>query len=204
MKKFVSINNPIVKKLSTLLDFFILNIEFIVTSLPIIFIFGNLVALNSTMRRYLKNPDISVEKIYIQEMKQNMSLGIKLFFIYVPILFLVFVSFFASISMTGAVSLYSTVMGILAIILLTITINSSLIYFSRYEGALLPSIKNSMKIGIQSIKIILSSLTILLIILEAMKPKGLLTLLYLLPLGFFSCLSYLNYKMVCSVFQKYE
>ncbi|MGM0125923.1 hypothetical protein IGI37_003324 [Enterococcus sp. AZ194] len=204
MRKLLNVDNPVVRKLGIFLDFFLLNIVVLFTSLPIVTIFGNGISLYYVMNRYDATLNQPIIRIYLKQVKQNFWTGIKLFFIFMPLGCLVLLSFSFSFSLTGFIALYSKVAALVGLLILNVLASSALFYFSRYEAGFGVSLKSSAVIASRSFSVILSGFLAMIVEIFLLHPSGLLTLLYIVTFGGICGVTYLNYKLLFPAFKKYE
>lgn len=204
MRRLLNVDNPVLRRLSILLDFFILNLIVVLTLLPVITIFGNCISLYYVINKYDATIDQSILRIYLRQVKQNFWTGIKLFFIFVPLGVLIVLSFNFTFSLSGFIAVYSRVMALIGLFVLNVIASSALFYFSRYNGKFWESLKSSAIIASRSFSILLCGLFFMLLEILLLNPAFLVTLCYVLTFGGFCGISYLNCKLLFPAFKKYE
>lgn len=204
MGKLFNMDNPLMKRLAILLDFFLLNGLFVITSLPLITIFGNGISLYYVYRKYLEGEPKSLISTYLKQVKINFIVGLKLFFIFGLTLVVVILSFFATFNFSGYILLYTRICVLLVLFILITIINAGLIYFSKYTDTLKKGVTNSFWIGLKSKRILLSSLFFFGLLLSFLRVDILITFIYIFSFGGISLFSFFNYKYLVKEFKKYE
>lgn len=204
MGKLFNLDNPVMKKLAVALDFFLLNFLFIVTSLPVVTFFGNCISLYDVYRKYLGGEKSALLGRYLKQMKANFIIGLKLFAVFGSVGFLMIFSFFATFNLSGFILLYSRICVLLVLFLLVTTVNSSLIYYSKYTDSLRKGIENAFHIGIRSWRVLLSSFLLFVLLLGFIRADILLTFIYICSFGGMSLITFYNYKFLVHDYKKYE
>ncbi|KPG70460.1 YesL family protein [Enterococcus sp. RIT-PI-f] len=206
MKEIINFNSPIIKILGRTTDLFLLNVLFLVTSIPIITIGASLVSLNTSWQKILKNNDEGIVKSYFTCFKKNfiqatVSWGAILL---MSVLFLIdFYLFEQQTAQIRAIGIGILFPFVLALFLLFLLLFS---YLGRYEDTIARSVKNCFLIAVQNGKqtFILLLFNIAVVYFSLSSPERLLTSIYFYTFGGFSVISLINNLRFRKIYQKVE
>ena len=206
MRRIFALESPVVKILTRITDLIVLNLLFIVTSMPLITIGASITSLNTSWQRILHGKDQLITWNYFHIFKDNLlkstalwltSLCLGLFF------FLDFILFIEQkgIAKFGGLFILSPFVFLLAVVvLITFT------YIGRYEGKLRECVKNSILLTLNNpIKtIILVSINLLIVYMSISSPERIMTAVYFFSFGGFSLISLINNYIVKKIFDSVE
>lgn len=158
----LNINGPFFQFMNTLAEFILLNVLFILFSLPIFTIGASLTALFSVSGQYVTGRDGSVTKNFFKAYKQNFGQGVLLGLIFIVVLaILVFNLVFWNTMGTAVATVIFVVISIF-----TFLVVLSLLYVfplqARFKNTLRQTLKNALIIALENPK-----MTILLLLINA-------------------------------------
>ncbi|OTN75274.1 hypothetical protein A5886_000344 [Enterococcus sp. 8G7_MSG3316] len=206
MKELMNLNSPIIKILGRTTDLFLLNILFLVTSIPIITIGASLVSLNTSWQKILKDNDEGIVRSYFTCFKKNFVQATIswLVILLMTVLFLIdFYLFEQQTAQIRAIGLGVLFPFVLALLLLFLLLFS---YLGRYEDTIARSVKNCFLIAVQNGKqiLFLLSFNIAVIYFSLSSPERLLTSIYFYTFGGFSVISLINNLTFRKIYLKVE
>ena len=144
MKNLFHVNGPLIQFFLTLRDFVVLNILWIIFSIPIITIGASTSALYSVTFKIAQDKDTYVGKQFINAFKENLRQATKIeLILFIPALCLGFGLFFWA----TFESVVGTVISTLCIIFLLMLVGTAIFAFplvGRYENTTLQTIRNSL------------------------------------------------------------
>ena len=196
-----NIESPIFQFLSTLVDFVILNLVFLITCIPIITIGPALSALYTVTMKEARKEHSYMIKSYVYAFKSNFKSGICLFFIYFIIGSILLFSLSFWLNMQTSASSIVLLIIIAAIIIYLFSFMYTFALNAGFENSIKQTIKNSILISLANIGMTFGILLI---------PAIAIFLCYLMPtfkimiifFGF-SFLAYCESFLFIRVFNKY-
>ncbi|EOH97680.1 YesL family protein [Enterococcus pallens] len=206
MKEIFSLESSIMRTLAKVTDLFLLNVLFIVTSLPIITIGASITSLNTSWQRMLRGNDSEIVFNYLRLFKANFArstllwIGLVLFGGFFSLDFLLISQQDSPINYFGMLLLAPFVIAWLLLMSVVFA------YQGRYEDQLLRSLKNSLLIALSTPvqALLLIILNVGAIYFSISTPERLMTAIYLYTFGGFSLLALLNSLIVKKMFQQIE
>ncbi|WP_179394544.1 hypothetical protein [Lacticaseibacillus absianus] len=202
MKGLFRYDNPVMRALATGVDVFVLNVLFILTSLPLITLLGNMIALRISVRQ-LRAHEGHLYRRYLMACRQNFVLGLKMLGVFLPVLIIGYFSFVWSFNITGLLSLYSKFSVLLGMTVWSVIVNEMVDYCSRYQSPFKQSLYNAYKIGVFNIRPVVAGIIVFLVLIQVFNPAGLVTLIYLGSFGGFASLAWLFEIWLAPVYEKY-
>jgi len=157
---FFSLDSPLYKFLSRLLDVLKLNFLWILFSLPIVTIGASTVAAYSVALKMVDDQEGYIGKSFLKAFKENWKQGIILGFITMASIYLVYINF----SLFYAIEsnpLPLVIVGVLASVYFTFSFIYAYPLIARYDNTIFNTLKNSFLI---SIRFVLRTIILLLII----------------------------------------
>lgn len=206
MKLFFSADSWMYRLLGRVVDLFVLNILFILTSLPIVTIGVSLTALYTVTLKIVQDEDSSVISAYFKAFGENFKRGLILSLIFIALGSALTFSFLTLPSLNGI----SFIIGLFGSVLLLLLLGIEFIYLFPYTARYNDHLVNALKVSIQIPLLNLKTTFILLGLLLAIGlfatfsnvTFALVTFL-LLILGFSGVAVIISY-FTLNVFQKYE
>lgn len=204
MKELFNIDNSFMKKLGTLVDYFLLNICFLMTCLPVVTIGCSILTLNRVIGLKEASNEISVFKLYFSQFKNFIKLGTGWFLSFAGLTILGYLSLNISFQITGITGILCRILDILALITLFGYFEFSSVYFSRYDDKFSVGVKNSLLIFFKSPVGIALVVCLFVLYQCVFVPKGLVALLYFLTFGGGTLIAYIKYRLFVVLIKKYE
>ncbi|MCU9612579.1 DUF624 domain-containing protein [Caldibacillus lycopersici] len=206
MQHLFSLENPLVNFLAKIVDIFILNMLFIITSLPIITIGTASTALYSVTQKIVRGEDRYIVRDYFIAFKRNFKQSTILWLLLLMGGLLIFIDYHLFVRLSGIPKIF------LASVLLTfcfVYLCISLFifpYIARYVDTLRKAILNSLLLAISNFPylLLLFVMNFVPLIFVFSSPIGFLTGLYVFTFGGFSFLAFLNSFIFRRIFSKYE
>lgn len=206
MKGFFYVESPFMQMLARLVDVVLLNLLFVVTSLPIVTIGASWTSLLTVWQHILRGDDNNIVQNYFRFFKNNWKQATILWGI-TATLAAVFTLDFLLLQQANQ-PLKAIGLGILFVfVLLLLAISSSsFAYIGRYQDDLKRVIKNGFILLINQLPYILGLVIIngLSIYLSVSSPERLLTAIYSFTFFAFSLIACVNAWMMKKVFTKLE
>ncbi|MEK4906571.1 YesL family protein [Niallia sp. FSL M8-0099] len=206
MSSLFQIDGLIGRKLARMVDIFLLNLIFILFSLPVVTIGASLTALYTVSFKIINGEDPSVWRSYIKAFKKNLKQSSFVWFLLIGIAVILF----------GDIYYLVYTSGIWKIIFMSLTLffgflYSTLIlyifpYLSRFEDSIKTGMVNSLLMGgfhfpFLVLLLIINYLPIIFIISSF---TGFMTGIYFFTFGGFSIFALLNTFILKRIFSKYE
>lgn len=196
--------SPFTRFMSTVANLMLLNLLWIVTSLPIITIGASTTAMYHVVLQYVNKQDETLLKPYFMSFKQNFKQATLLWIPHGLIgLALVAELFYLTNGQTGSV--WWVVFVVLTMIYLLI---SSMLYpmLARYENSTRNIVINSINLSFRNILPMLSAvvLNITPVALMVIDYNAFLYTALFWTFGGFSLIAYLNAILIMRIFKKYE
>ena len=203
---FFVIDSPVMRFLGRVGDILLLNIVFVVTSIPVITIGTALSALYTVAMKLVRGEDPAIIKEYLKAYKRNFKPATICWLFMAVIGVLLFVDFRLVAVFSGTAY---TVMRLLLAMILGIWLLTFLYlfpYIARFENTILNSMKNALFLSVAHIPSTLMMLGVaiglLIITLFTSKTCGIGTILW--TFFGFAILSYVQSFLLCRIFTKYE
>ncbi|MGX7198569.1 YesL family protein [Enterococcus nangangensis] len=200
--KMMSLESPIIRLLTRLTDLVLLNVLFILTSLPLVTIGASLTSLYACCQRLLRGQGGQLTLTYFQTFRQNFKQATTLF---IPLILLLAVFSLDGILMWQQTAVIKVIgLGILAPFcgawLLLLTLGFS--YLGRYADSLRQTIKNVFLLALNNFlkAILLVLVNGGLIYLALSTPDRLLTAIYFCTFGGFALVALLNSLLIKKIF----
>ncbi|WP_096816863.1 YesL family protein [Lactococcus fujiensis] len=206
MDKLLSIDSPVMKGLTFVVNLVLLNILFILTSLPIITVGASLCALQTSIQNILHKKDSSITKNYLRIFKANFK-NSTLFYLVTIFLTGIMYLDFRLISRFPIVVKYGIGMTIILIILsLIILMSYYYAYIGRYENSIKTTLKNIGMISLQNLfqTIFLVIYNIFIIYFTFSSPASLITMIYFGTFIGFALINLGSGIIIKQVFDKIE
>lgn len=206
MKFLVNPNSKVYQVLAKLIDLLLLNILFIVTSLPLITLGPSLLALNTVALKMVTGEEPSTASSYFKAFKGNLKRGIQLSFLLLFLFMLLLTSLFCLTSLKNGTLL----VGVFSLTILTTIIGLLLLfifpYNARYEDSFFHAIKVSLQIASLNVKqtLLIAGVLLSLVVLVTFNAGSFaLGILLLLTVGFSTIALFIN-KQLAPIFKQYE
>ncbi|MEC6746997.1 DUF624 domain-containing protein [Marinilactibacillus sp. XAAS-LB27] len=205
MKAFTDVNSKLNRYANLLMDLFLLNMLFIITSLPIMTIGSGLISLSSVSIEMIEGRVNSPSKSYISHFKHNLTRGILIQFFLMSILIILFSSsrlLFILPTISFVLVGTGLILGVIIYSFLCLYIFS---YSARYENSFKGSLKVAFQLSMSHLK---ESFTMILVILTVIS-LGSLNIFWASLISFFfffigfSFSSLLNATITLKVFNQY-
>lgn len=202
---FKIFDNPIFNVLTRVCDIFILNVLWIVCSIPIITIGASTTALYYSMLKINREADSSITGMFFHSFFQNLKQGCGLTIIYALSGLLLYVEVQLYKSMEGTLSNVLLIAIILMFVVWGVMLSYSFPILAQFDNTVIGTIKNSFLISFSHLK-----KTVIIFMLNAVIPL----LLLVVPDIFFLCLpiwltvgiavvAFINSKLLVKVFDYY-
>lgn len=202
MRRLISIDNPVIRKLSVVADIVILNFILIITSLPLINLIGNLISMNEAIQ-HLRAHKGYPYSIYFHGMIRNFKRGFMALLIFAPLLYFGVASFLMSMRLGGFLALYSRICGVIGLIVWSIVLTTFIDYSARFEDHFKQTLINSFRIGPTNLRSILAGILLFVFLLRLLQPSGIVTLLYIGTFGGITALIWLTNYLFEPIYAKY-
>lgn len=202
---FLNLDSPITHFLSRIIDFIILNLLWIICSLPIITIGASTSALYYCMMKIIRETESGIVKMFFQAFKQNLKQGCCLTIIFIATgAFLVFDLYKCMTLETKMSSIVELILCIMLIIWMVI-ISYAFPLLAQFENTTKNIIKNAVGMSLVDLKktimIVLLNLVPIILFLE-FTYYFMFTLPLWSTIGI-SIIAYVNAKMFVKIFDKY-
>ncbi|MCL2863982.1 MAG: DUF624 domain-containing protein [Lachnospiraceae bacterium] len=161
--RFNLIENPIMRALGRLCDFMILNVLFIICSIPIFTIGASITAMYTVMLKLVKNEEGYIFKGFLLAFKENFKKSTILWLMYAPLGLIILLNIHLTQFMD--VEILQTVLMVIFVMMGAILVFMGLYLFpmtARYENTIKVNIKNALLLSIGKLPY-----TILLLIIHA-------------------------------------
>ena len=203
---FFVIDSPVMRFLGRVGDILLLNIVFVVTSIPVITIGTALSALYTVAMKLVRGEDPAIIKEYLKAYKRNFKPATICWLIMAVIGVLLFVDFRLVAVFSGTAY---TVMRLLLAMILGIWLLTFLYLFSyiaRFENTILNSMKNALFLSVAHIPstLMMLGVAIGLLIITLFTSKTFVIGTILWTFFGFAILSYVQSFLLCRIFTKYE
>jgi len=204
--KFFVIDSPIMRFLGRVGDILILNLIFVVTSLPIITIGTALSASYTVAMKLVRGEDPSVIKEYLRAYRRNFKPATISCLIMAAVGALIFLDFrligvFHGISYTVMRLLLAMVLGVWMLIFLYL-----FPYIARFENTVFHSIKNALFLSAAHIPstIMMLGIDIGVLVITLFTSKTFVIGTIVWAFAGFAALAYVRSFLLCRIFAKYE
>ena len=203
---FFVIDSPVMRFLGRIGDILLLNIVFVVTSIPVITIGTALSALYTVAMKLVRGEDPAIIKEYLKAYKRNFKPATICWLIMAVIGVLLFVDFRLVAVFSGTAY---TVMRLLLAMILGIWLLTFLYlfpYIARFENTILNSMKNALFLSVAHIPstLMMLGVAIGLLIITLFTSKTFVIGTILWTFFGFAILSYVQSFLLCRIFTKYE
>jgi uncharacterized membrane protein YesL len=206
MGTFFQLDSPISRNLAKIVDVLLLNIIFILFSLPIVTIGASLTALYSVHFKIARGEHPSIWISFIQSFKKNLKQSSLIWFLLIGI----------GVILLGDIYYLVYTNGIWKVIFMSLTLIFSFLYLtlfviifpyiSRFEDSIKTAVVNSLLIGGFHFPYLLLVLMINIvpIVFFLSSFTGFLTGVYFITFGGLSILTFVNSIIFKRIFSKYE
>ena len=200
------IDSPVMRFLGRVGDILLLNIVFVVTSIPVITIGTALSALYTVAMKLVRGEDPAIIKEYLKAYKRNFKPATICWLFMAVIGVLLFVDFRLVAVFSGTAY---TVMRLLLAMILGIWLLTFLYlfpYIARFENTILTSMKNALFLSVAHIPstLMMLGVAIGLLIITLFTSKTFVIGTILWTFFGFAILSYVQSFLLCRIFTKYE
>ncbi len=203
--KFFSMDSPLGKILANVFDLMLVNVLFIVCSLPIVTLGASLTAMNFVSLQMVEGKQPNVFQEFFKSFKQNFKQATILWGL-VFAMSAVFFAWYIVIENMVAINIAAFLRVILYIVIALFAMISLYVFYllAKFENNIVGILKNALLMSIKHfMTTLLSFLLLLLVILVVMfYPKWVGYGLFLVVIGF-SLVSYLISLMMARVFERY-
>ncbi|MGN1193115.1 MAG: YesL family protein [Dorea sp.] len=203
---FFVIDSPVMRFLGRVGDILLLNIIFVVTSIPVITIGTALSALYTVAMKLVRGEDPAIIKEYLKAYKRNFKPATICWLIMAVIGVLLFVDFRLVAVFSGTAY---TVMRLLLAMILGIWLLTFLYlfpYIARFDNTVLNSMKNALFLSVAHIPstLMMLGVAIGLLIITLFTSKTFVIGTILWTFFGFAILAYVQSFLLCRIFTKYE
>ncbi|MCI5869709.1 MAG: DUF624 domain-containing protein [Dorea sp.] len=203
---FFVIDSPVMRFLGRVGDILLLNIVFVVTSIPVITIGTALSALYTVAMKLVRGEDPAIIKEYLKAYKRNFKPATICWLIMAVIGVLLFVDFRLVAVFSGTAY---TVMRLLLAMILGIWLLTFLYlfpYIARFDNTIFNSMKNALFLSVAHIPstLMMLGVAIGLLIITLFTSKTFVIGTILWTFFGFAILSYVQSFLLCRIFTKYE
>lgn len=203
---FFVIDSPVMRFLGRVGDILLLNIVFVVTSIPVITIGTALSALYTVAMKLVRGEDPAIIKEYLKAYKRNFKPATICWLFMAVIGVLLFVDFRLVAVFSGTAY---TVMRLLLAMILGIWLLTFLYlfpYIARFENTILNSMKNALFLSVAHIPstLMMLGVAIGLLIITLFTSKTFVIGTILWTFFGFAILAYVQSFLLCRIFTKYE
>ncbi|HFI0457912.1 TPA: DUF624 domain-containing protein [Streptococcus suis] len=194
MRKIFSIESRYFRIFSRITDIFMLNLLFILTSLPLVTIGASMAALNGSWQRILRGEENEIIKSYFHYFISNFRQSTIIWVGLLSTAWLILVELIFFLNQTGPIRW----VGLTALIVISnmwlIILFVSLTYICLYEDRIVRAIKNSFLLIVKKpfYSLVLIWINILVVYFSISNIVGLFTALYVFTFGGISALAGLN------------
>lgn len=206
LSRMLSNDSPIIRFLIRGTDLVLLNMLFILSSLPILTIGASITSLVTSWQRILKNNDQRITAGYFQIFRENLKKSTLLFIL----LILTGTFFLLDYMLLSQQAILTKLIGITILIpfcvVWLLVFIFGFAYIGRYENSLQMVIKNSLLIALNNLSkaVILVVMNILIVYFSISTPERLLTAIYINTFFGFSLLACINGILIQKAFKKIE
>lgn len=203
---FFVIDSPVMRFLGRVGDILLLNIVFVVTSIPVITIGTALSALYTVAMKLVRGEDPAIIKEYLKAYKRNFKPATICWLIMAVIGVLLFVDFRLVAVFSGTAY---TVMRLLLAMILGIWLLTFLYlfpYIARFDNTIFNSMKNALFLSVAHIPstLMMLGVAIGLLIITLFTSKTFVIGTILWTFFGFAILAYVQSFLLCRIFTKYE
>ena len=203
---FFVIDSPVMRFLGRVGDILLLNIVFVVTSIPVITIGTALSALYTVAMKLVRGEDPAIIKEYLKAYKRNFKPATICWLFMAVIGVLLFVDFRLVAVFSGTAY---TVMRLLLAMILGIWLLTFLYlfpYIARFDNTIFNSMKNALFLSVAHIPstLMMLGVAIGLLIITLFTSKTFVIGTILWTFFGFAILSYVQSFLLCRIFTKYE
>ncbi|MBY4985482.1 YesL family protein [Streptococcus suis] len=194
MRKIFSIESRYFRIFSRITDVFILNLLFILTSLPLVTIGASMAALNGSWQRILRGEENEIIKYYFHYFKSNFRQSTIIWVGLLTTAWLILVELIFFLNQIGPIRWVGLTALIVISIMWFIIVLVSLTYICLYEDRIVRAIKNSFLLIVKKpfYSLVLIWINILVVYFSISNIVGLFTALYVFTFGGISALAGLN------------
>lgn len=195
--------SPVVRFMDLIGELFVLNLVYLLFSLPLVTIGASTTALYAVSMKLVKNEEGPIFQSFLNEFKNNWKKSSQLWGLILVYLIILFSQYIIVINYAAAISNFYMIVLFIEIFAGLLTSAFVFPLMARYENSLKGTIKNAFLIGIShlgtTIKINCMSFGILLI--SVMYPRIILFTWFLWLFLLLALIAYLNSKMVIAVLE---
>lgn len=203
---FFVIDSPVMRFLARIGDLMILNLVFVVTSIPVITIGTALSALYTVSMKLVRGENPSVLKEYMKAYRRNFKPATICWIIMAAAGALIFLDF-RLIGVFGGV-MYQVMRFVLAVILgvWALVFLYLFPYIARFENTVLASFKNALLLSAAHLPFtaVLMGLAAGTVILTLFTSRSFVIATIVWVFAGFAVLSYVQSFLLCKIFEKYE
>ncbi|MBY4972357.1 YesL family protein [Streptococcus suis] len=194
MRKIFSIESRYFRIFSRITDIFMLNLLFILTSLPLVTIGASMVALNDSWQRILRGEENEIIKSYFHYFISNFRQSTIIWVGLLSTAWLILVELIFFLNQIGPIRWVGLTSLIVISIMWFIIVLVSLTYICLYEDRIVRAIKNSFLLIVKKpfYSLVLIWINILVVYFSISNIVGLFTALYVFTFGGISALAGLN------------
>jgi len=140
-------DNPIMRGLARIFDLVVLNLLFIICSVPIITIGASTTAMYAVTLKMVKNEEGYIVKGFLQAFKENFKMSTKAWLIMFPVSLLVYINILLSMEMPSLGSLFMVIFIIIGMLVIFVGVY---VYplIARYENSLKATFRNALLLAI--------------------------------------------------------
>lgn len=206
MREIFAFDSPIIRVLIRMTDLVILNMLFILTSIPLVTIGASLTSLNTSWQRILHGKDQQIIWNYFRIFKENFSKSTILSFGIVFLGIVFWLDFQLIIQHTGFVKLGGLFILTPFITTWMIVTLISFVYVGRYEDSIKQCLKNSILLALENPihTLLLICINSVIFYLTISSPGRLMIAIYFYTFGGISFISLLNNSIIKRIFDKVE
>lgn len=206
MKKLFNLDSGFTKFFGNLVNLFILNLMFMLTSIPIITIGPSLVAMHHVTSKLARGDDVYIIKTYLKSFKVNLKLSLTVWLLIILGGLIIYsnVSFVNYLS--GIPYIFLFMVLAVVIIIYLILLSSIFYYIARFNNNFKESIFNTIQISLVNLHycVLLILITIGPWIIILSTPITMITGIYFFTFGGFAFLSFVKSYILKFVYIKYE
>lgn len=206
MSSLFQIDGPIGRNLARMMDIFLLNVTFILFSLPIVTIGASLTALYTVSFKKINGEDPSVWRSYIKAFKKNLKQSTFVWFLLIGIAVILFGDIYYLVYTSGIWKIIFMSMTMFFGFLYSTLLLFIFPYLSRFEDSIKTGIINSLLMGgfhfpSLFLLIIINYFPIIFIMSSF---TGFMTAVYFFTFGGFSIFAFVNTIIIKRIFSKYD
>lgn len=206
MKKIFNLDSKFTIVFGNIVNLLILNVMFILTSIPLVSIGPSLVAMHHVTSKLARGDDVYIIKTYLKTFKENFNISIATWLLIILGGLIIYsnISFVNYLSGIPYIFLFM-VLAVVMIIYL-ILLSSIFYYIARFNNSLKESIFNTIQISLVNLHycVLLVLITIGPWIIILSTPITIITGIYFFTFGGFAFFSFVKSYILKFVYSKYE